>query len=291
MQKHERDYFFGQTGQRLFIQEWGALNKPVVLMVHGFPGCANHGQLMSSSRHWDSFRLIAMDRPGYGQSDFQENLTPLKFAEQVRDLLDDQGINEISILSVSGGAPYSMALAFLLQARVRKVTSIAGVAPLTLRNFSYMNQQQRKTWAMRNFVPGTVLNFAMNRVWKSGLDNFEQLIFTEIDTFSEHDRKVLLDPSVGPFLLGTMREALRQGPGGILQDMRVYSKSWGFPLSQIQCPVTLWHGSEDDVVHHYFAQDMQERLPRARLNLIENEGHYSLPMNCRDAILGDLLGQ
>lgn len=245
---------------------------------------------MSSSSYWKSFRLIAMDRPGYGKSDVQTDLTPMAFAEQIRTLLDKKEIQQFSILSVSGGAPYSMALAYLMKERVLRMTSVAGVAPMTLRNFSYMNSRQKKTWAMRNFVPERVLRFGMNMVWKSSLEKFEQLVFTEMETFNEHDRRVFADPVVGPFLTETMRQALRQGPCGILHDMRVYSKSWGFPINEIQCPVTLWHGSDDDVVHPRFASDMRDRLPKARLNLISNEGHYSLPMNCRDAILGDLLG-
>lgn len=290
MQKHDRSYFFGKKGRRLFVQEWGEHGLPVVVLVHGFPGCADHGQLMSGSSYWNSFRLIAMDRPGYGKSEVQTDLTPLAFAEQVGRLLDKKGIQQFSILSVSGGAPYSMALAYLMKERVLRMTSVAGVAPMTLRNFSYMNSRQKKTWALRNFVPERLLRFGMNRVWKSSLEKFEQLVFTEMETFNEQDRRVFADPVVGPILTETTRQALRQGPSGILQDMRVYSKSWGFPLQDIRCPVTLWHGSEDDVVHPRFALDMQDRLPKARLHLISNEGHYSLPMNCRDAILGDLLG-
>jgi hypothetical protein len=38
-----------------------------------------------------------------------------------------------------------------------------------------------------------------------------------------------------------------------------------------------------------FAQDMQGYLPKATLNFIENEGHYSILLNCRDQILSDLL--
>lgn len=290
MQNHDRSYYFGKKGRRLFVQEWGEPGLPVVLLVHGFPGCADHGKLMSSSSHWKSFRLIAMDRPGYGKSDVQIDLTPLAFAEQIRTLLDKKNVQEFSILSVSGGAPYSMALAYLMKERVLRMCSVAGVAPMTLRNFSYMNARQKQTWAMRNFVPERVLRFGMNLIWKSSLEKFERVIFTEMDSFGEQDRRVFADPVVGPLLTETMRESLRQGPSGILNDMRVYSKSWGFPINEIQCPVTLWHGSHDDVVHPRFASDMQERLPKARLNLISNEGHYSLPMNCRDAILGDLLG-
>ena len=289
MKQAERVYFFGQEGQKILVQEWGPLDCPVILMFHGFPGCADHGKLMSSSPLWQSFRLIAMDRPGYGQSDLQKKLTPLGFAQQIKSLLDEKGIDQFSILSVSGGAPYSMALAYLLKDRVRKVTSVAGIAPLTRKNFSYMNSQQKKAWALRNFVPSPVLHYALKRVWASSLEKFDQLLFTEMESFNEHDRKVFAHPEVGPDLIETTKHALRQGPGGILRDMTVYSRDWGFPLHHIECPVTLWHGGDDDVVHYHFAEEMKRQLPKAQLNLMSDEGHYSLPMNCRDDILSDLL--
>ena len=289
MKQAERIYFFGKQGQRILVQEWGPLDRPVILMFHGFPGCADHGKLISSSPLWNSFRLIAMDRPGYGQSDLQKKLTPLKFAKQIEALLDEKEIEKLSILSVSGGAPYSMALAYLLKERVLKVTSVAGIAPLTIKNFSYMNSQQKKAWALRNFVPSPVLHFALKRVWASGLDKFDQMLFTEMDSFNERDRQVFAHPEVGPDLIETTKLALRQGPGGILRDMTVYSRDWGFPLMQVTCPVTLWHGGLDDVVHHRFSEEMKMRLPKAQLKFMSEEGHYSLPMNCRDEILTDLL--
>lgn len=289
MKKADRSYYYGNEGQRLLIQEWGTPGRPVILLVHGFPGCADHGQLMSLSPLWDSFHLIAMDRPGYGKSDLQKKITPLKFAEQIKSLLDEKNIDKVSILSVSGGAPYSMALAYILKDRVRKMTSIAGIAPLTLKNYRYLNSQQKKVWVLRVFVPEAVLEFALNRIWAAGLDKIDQFLFTETAAFSEADQKVFAHPEIAPVLVATTKASLQGGAGGILQDLKVYTRSWGFPLGEVNCPVTLWHGGSDDVVHYKFAEDMKERLPKAQLKFMSAEGHYSLPMNCRDEIIADLL--
>jgi len=289
MKKADRSYYYGNEGQRLLVQEWGTPGRPVILLVHGFPGCADHGQLMSLSPLWDSFHLIAMDRPGYGKSDLQKKITPLKFAEQIRSLLDEKKIDKVSILSVSGGAPYSMALAYLLKERVLKMTSIAGIAPLTLKNYRYLNSQQKKVWVLRALIPESVLEFALNRIWAAGLDKIDQFLFTEMTSFSEADQKVFAHPEIAPVLVATTKASLQGGAGGILQDLKVYTRSWGFPLAEVNCPVTLWHGGSDDVVHYKFAEDMKQRLPKAQLKFMSEEGHYSLPMNLRDEIIADLL--
>ncbi|RYZ85651.1 MAG: alpha/beta hydrolase, partial [Proteobacteria bacterium] len=143
-------------GKQFFIQEWNPSNETVVLFIHGFPGCGEQAKLITSTSMSTSFRLIAVDRPGYGESDFQPLLTPLGFAEQVVEILDQLKINKLRLLSVSGGAPYSLALAHLLGDRVERMCSVAGVAPLTRKNFQYMNSQQRKTWLLSQCLPKTV---------------------------------------------------------------------------------------------------------------------------------------
>jgi pimeloyl-ACP methyl ester carboxylesterase len=289
MKPAERNYYFGNTGQRLHVQEWGDIEKPVILLVHGFPGCAEHGSLMTTTPLLDQFRLISMDRPGYARSDFQKKLTPIKFAEQTVSLLNFLKIDSVAILSVSGGAPFALAVAFLLKDRVRKLTSVAGVAPLTLRNCRFMNSQQRKAWVFSNFVPRPLLAKAAHSIWKANQNKIDKILFTNLDSFSKADQVVFRHPVVGPMLNECVRISLSGGPSGIVHDLKIYSKNWGFSLKDIKCPITLWHGSDDDVVHFRFAQDMKKNLPHADYRFIEGEGHYSLPMNCRDLIISDLL--
>ena len=289
MRQCDRSYFFGEPGFEILVKEWGALDKPVLFLVHGFPGCSEHGKLVSTSPLWEQFRLIAVDRPGYGESTAQKNLTFLKFASQIRSLFKEQKIDKFSIISVSGGAPYALAVAFLMKDQVLKLTSVGGIAPLTLKNFKYMNRVQKKTWFAQRLIPTSVLHFGLNRVWAKGLDKLEETLFTETESFSEPDRKVFQHPEIQPVLLESTQLALKQGPAGIIHDIKIFAKDWGFPLGEITCPVTLWHGGADDVVHIRFAQDMQSYLPTSKLNFIEDEGHYSILLNRRDEILSDLL--
>ena len=289
MRQCDRSYFFGEPGYEILVKEWGSLDKPVLFLVHGFPGCSEHGKLVSTSPLWEQFRLIAVDRPGYGESVAQKNLTFLKFASQIRSLIKEQKIDKFSIISVSGGAPYALAVAFLMKDQVIKLTSVGGIAPLTMKNFKYMNRVQKKTWFAQRLIPTSVLHFGLNRVWAKGLDKLEETLFTEAKAFSEPDRKVFQHPEIQPVLLESTQLALKQGPAGVIHDIKIFAKDWGFPLDQITCPVTLWHGGADDVVHIRFAQDMQSYLPKAKLNFIEDEGHYSILLNCRDQILSDLL--
>jgi pimeloyl-ACP methyl ester carboxylesterase len=167
--------------------------------------------------------------------------------------------------------------------------SISGVAPLNLRNFRYLNPQQKKTFVLHSCLPMAVQKVFLDRVWKNGLDKLDQFLFTNSDEVEGPDQKVFKHPDFSPILNDTLKIALSQGPDGILQDIRVYTKQWGFNADEISCPVTLWHGAADDIVNVAYAHEMKSILKNADLKVVDNEGHYSLSMNFRDQILADLL--
>jgi pimeloyl-ACP methyl ester carboxylesterase len=275
--------------KHFFIQEWHPEQKIVVLFIHGFPGSSDHAKLVTSCPFIDSFRLIAIDRPGYGQSDFQPDLTPMKFAEQLVEILDELKIDKLRLLSVSGGSPYSLALAHLLGDRVERMSSVAGVAPLTRKNFRFMNGQQKKAWVLSQCLPLKMQNLILNRMWEKGLENIEDFLFSPGDGVLGPDQKAFSQPDISAVLSLTLKSALAQGPRAILHDLNIYARDWGFTTDKIHCPITIWHGSKDDIVHVAYAQDLKMKLKNSSLNIIDDEGHYSLPMNFRDQIMTDLL--
>ena len=201
MRNSDRSFFI----KNIFIQEWNQDQEQAILYIHGFPGCADQARLMTTTPLLENFRLIAIDRPGYGRSKYQPKLTPVKFAVQLVEILDQLKVKKVSILSVSGGAPYSMALAHLLQDRAIKLCSIGGVAPLTRKNRKFMNLQQKKAWWFNRVVPSTVAHFILNRYWQKGIDRVDKMLFTNLDSFSEPDRIVFSHPEISPVLAQTFK--------------------------------------------------------------------------------------
>jgi len=96
---------------------------------------------------------------------------------------------------------------------------------------------------------------------------------------------VFTHPTIGPFLTQSIYTSLSQGPGAVVDDLAVYARSWGFPMQAIRCPITLWHGEEDDVVHVRIAEEMGNHLRTIIIEMTPNEGHYSVALNYREEIL------
>jgi hypothetical protein len=71
-------------------------------------------------------------------------------------------------------------------------------------------------------------------------------------------------------------------------DAEIYAQPWGFPLEEIQVSVRLWHGKKDRSFHWQLARSLGARLTNCVEQVVEGEGHYSLPIRHMPEILADL---
>ena len=88
------------------------------------------------------------------------------------------------------------------------------------------------------------------------------------------DRELLHRPEVRDNLEETIREALRSGVEGPLQDLRLYCGRWDLPLGEINVPAIMWQGREDTIVPPDAAYRLAGELQNCRLEVIEGAGHY-----------------
>src|SRR5262249_16353618 len=102
------------------------------------------------------------------------------------------------------------------------------------------------------------------------------------------DANVMRDIAAFEACFESQRQAWRRSADGLMLDAEIYAQPWGFPLEEIRTPVRLWHGKRDRSVHWKLAEALGRRLPRCRTYLVEEEGHYSLPIRHMHEILADL---
>ena len=101
--------------------------------------------------------------------------------------------------------------------------------------------------------------------------------------------KVALTWELGAFLADNMREGLRGGIWGWFDDDLAFTRDWGFRLSSISVPVTVWHGGQDRMVPFRHSEWLASRIPGARARLEPDHGHLSLAVGSFGRILDDLL--
>lgn len=251
---------------------------PPVVYCHGWPGSGDEVKLLRDPPAW----LIAPDRPGYGQSTPQHAGSLLDWAGDVAALANALGIGRFSAVGVSGGAPYALALA---SAWPRRVTAVALVNPVpppdtlaarhgAVRHLFRLGRQPRL--AALVFTPAR---------W---------LVCSGLARHAHHLARVLpaadraaLTPATVSHLREIWRAALRPGIAGVLHDAQLLAKPWGFALDPISAPVLVWQGGQDRIVPPGCI-DAFRTLPRARMEIVPEAGHYALPLCHGRAILAAL---
>jgi pimeloyl-ACP methyl ester carboxylesterase len=71
----------------------------------------------------------------------------------------------------------------------------------------------------------------------------------------------------------TLREALRPGVWGYVEDIRVLATLRGFDVRNIEAPVQLWHGDLDLVSPLHHGRFLASVIPSATLRICPGEGH------------------
>lgn len=118
-------------GRSLGYLELGPSDGYPVMYNHGFPSCRLEPTVSAPllTQVAEPLRIIALDRPGYGLSDFVAGRTFADWPRDVAAAADLLGIDHFSVIGASGGAPYALATAASLGDRVDRVGIVVGIAP------------------------------------------------------------------------------------------------------------------------------------------------------------------
>jgi pimeloyl-ACP methyl ester carboxylesterase len=111
----------------------------------------------------------------------------------------------------------------------------------------------------------------------------EQII-AALGSIPDVDRAALTG-QLGVFLAENIREAYRNGIWGLFDDDIAFTREWGFDLSQIKVPVTVWQGAKDCMVPFAHGQWLAHNIPHAQAQLLPQHGHLSIAVSSFDKIL------
>lgn len=102
------------------------------------------------------------------------------------------------------------------------------------------------------------------------------------------DVAVLTD-EFGEDMVANFGEALRIGIDGWLDDDLAFIKEWGFDLSEIDVPTSVWQGSDDLLVPFAHGRWLSTHVPGASAHLEQGEGHLSIALGSIDRMLDELI--
>lgn len=247
-----------------------------VFFCHGTPGSrldlqVGETETLVSER---GIRVFALERPGYGLSTPNPGRRVVDWADDVRQVADALGIESFSVYGYSAGGPHALACAARLGDRVTSVGTVSGVGVSGIPGeFAGMGPNERLLHRLVRISPRFVSG--AYRLARSNARRSPDRFFRDFEKdCSESDRALLADPRAREAFLATVREALRPGVRGAVDDwVALDRRPWGFDPEEISVPTVLVYGDADRMVPVTQGRDLARRIPQARTIEVAGEGH------------------
>jgi pimeloyl-ACP methyl ester carboxylesterase len=270
-------------GRTVAYCEWGGPSGHPVVLLHGGPGsrllCPDEDATAAAG-----VRLLTVDRPGYGGSDARPDPSLPGWADDLQTLADRLGLERFAVVGYSAGGGYALACAATMPGRVSAVGLACCEGPYDEVPGALeqgMTPEERTLFELIRRDPSSARPAVADHVrW-----------YQDPDMIGDWEREgpavdvpILARPDVRDAMTRMWREGARQGVGGLVDDWIALSLPWGFGLSDVRVPVSVWHGELDHIVGPEHARWLSAVLPNSRLVLYPEEGHL-LPLRHWDEIL------
>ena len=267
-----------ENGRKIAYTEYGDAEGRPVFYFHGTPGSRLEGNFADEAGKKLGYRIIALDRPGYGMSDSQDDRQILDWPDDVRAAAEYLGIGKFGVIGVSGGGAYALACARAIPellefcvvmgswAPVAEEPALwAQMAPLD-RFFGRLSRSVRWPFYLAFSGIGGAAKWLPAKAFARSLDS----------SLCDADREALADPALAEFFKEDIKEAFQQGVRGPADDAILLYKPWGFQIDEINAPVDLFHGTEDKFAPFAYAEYLDENLLYSQLHAYAGEGHFHM---------------
>jgi pimeloyl-ACP methyl ester carboxylesterase len=230
-------------------------------------------------------RVIVVERPGFGLSDFQPNRRILDWPEDIRAFSDGLNLDRFAIAGISAGGPYAAACAYKIPQRLTGVAIISSVGPVDVPGGIEEMPRIRRIGA---FVAKRFPLILRPILWLTSNPkrNPERFFQRMLSGNSAIDQEILSRPSIKGMLMKSYLEATRNGLKGFAHEAILLSNSWGFPLNEISLSVHLWHGEQDANVSLSAARYMADTIPDCHATFLADEGHWLILRHWEEILSG-----
>lgn len=273
-------------GRQLGYAEYGDPDGHPVFFFHGTPGSRLQAADFHDAAQAKHCRFFGIDRLGMGLSSANKEHTLLSWADDIRELADHLSISQFSIVAHSGGAPFAMACAYAIPERISSVAIVSGLAPTTMPEAKEgLNRGMRIINVLIRNIPG--MAWLLMQVHRSMLSNPDRFKRT-LQQLPEPDRIILENPEQWNSMISAQTETFRQGVAGPAREFQLILREWGFDLSKITCPVTIWQGRLDSQAPISHAEIYKRLLPNSKLQMSDEDAHLSMLYNHAEEIFGSV---
>jgi pimeloyl-ACP methyl ester carboxylesterase len=279
-------------GRLLEVREYGDPRGHPALFFHGLIGSHHQASYVADQARWAGLRIIAPNRPGVGRSEFVKRQSALEAVPDVVDLARALRLDDFSVIGISGGAQYALAVLYRLGERVRTATLISGMGPAQLPGALHgMDQRRRIILAAGSRYP-QIARKAFEMAAKRFHAHPERFLNRLVKTWAPPDQQLFKRREVFDLFLKDIDQVFinQSGPEGMAQELTQY-RNHGFSLGDLPANrrITIWHGLTDNIVPPAMAWRMVQALPNAEAHLLPG-GHF-MAIDAAGSIIDRLIQQ
>jgi pimeloyl-ACP methyl ester carboxylesterase len=265
-----------RDGRQLAYAEYGDPQGKPIFFFHGTPGSRLFHHPDASLAASAGARMIAVDRPGFGRSDFKPGRKLLDWPDDVVQLADALDIDRFAVVGYSGGGPYAAVCASSIPKRLTAAGLVSSMAPLDNPAITRgMHGMGHTYFSLERHAPplAKVGCWLMCTTWRHNPDLYFR---AQINGLRDSKEAQTLLSAMKPMLTTDFQEAVRAGTDGITWDLEILTRPWGFQLNVITTDVFLWHGENDTQAPLAMGKRLASAIPHCRATFFPGEGHWAI---------------
>lgn len=247
------------NGREVAYVDLGAGDRPAAVFVHGLGGCWQNW-LENLPAAAQSRRVIAVDLPGFGQSELPaQDISITQFAKTVDALCEGLGLGRVAVIGNSMGGFTAAELAIRFPERVDRLVLVDAAGISTVKAHKAVTLNLAKLLA----APGNDAKGAARLLRRPG---YIQAVFGPV---MRHPTRMARD-LLAEQLHGTGK------PGFLPATQALLGYDFTDRLGDIGCPTLVVQGTEDFLVPLGDAWEYERRIPSATTLILEDTGHVPM---------------
>jgi pimeloyl-ACP methyl ester carboxylesterase len=244
-----------QGFHRVVYSDWGDENGRPIICVPGLTGNGRDFDVIAPELVKEGYRVIAVDLPGRGRSDFLLNKLDYNYHQYCKDLtslLDTLGLHDVDWLGVSLGGLLGIKIAGEAHRPIRRLilNDVGPTVPKPALDFIHSVISQVYTF---DDVPALEKRMRATRGLTWG-------------PVTDHQWKVMAEDNARALPDGGITYAYDPGIADIFKTEPIGDSDLWVNWDRIVCPVMLIHGAKSVVLTKDIIAEMKKRGPGPTMN-------------------------